>query len=33
LKIAHAMLADGLELARVMKLTGLSEEELAQIHH
>ena len=32
-EIARAMLADGLDLARVMKLTGLSEEELAQIHH
>ncbi|HGM5488846.1 TPA: Rpn family recombination-promoting nuclease/putative transposase [Serratia fonticola] len=33
LKIARAMLADGLDLARVIKLTGLSEDELANISH
>ncbi len=33
LKIARTMLANGLDRATVMKMTGLSEEELTQIHH
>ncbi|WP_421081703.1 Rpn family recombination-promoting nuclease/putative transposase, partial [Serratia fonticola] len=33
LEIASSMLAEGFERAMVMKLTGLSENDLAQIHH
>ncbi len=33
LKIANSMLANGFERAIVMQLTGLSENDLAQIHH
>lgn len=33
LKIASSMLADGFDRATVMKLTGLSAEDLAQIRH
>ncbi|HGM5489957.1 TPA: Rpn family recombination-promoting nuclease/putative transposase [Serratia fonticola] len=33
LNIARSMLADGFDRATVMKLTGLSADELAQIHH
>ncbi|WP_260513756.1 hypothetical protein [Serratia fonticola] len=33
LKIALSMLAKGFDHAIVIQLTGLSEEELAQIHH
>ncbi|CNG82944.1 putative transposase [Yersinia enterocolitica] len=33
LEVARTMLANGLDYATVMKMTGLSEEELAQICH
>ncbi|EMQ2084131.1 Rpn family recombination-promoting nuclease/putative transposase, partial [Yersinia enterocolitica] len=33
LDVARTMLANGLDRATVMKMTGLSEEELAQICH
>ena len=33
LKIARTMLQNGLDRNTVMKMTGLSEDELAQIHH
>lgn len=32
-EVARTMLANGLDCATVMKMTGLSEEELAQICH
>ncbi|CFQ33623.1 transposase [Yersinia aleksiciae] len=33
LEVARTMLANGLDYATVMKMTGLSEDELAQICH
>lgn len=33
LKIARAMLQNGIDCSTVMKMTGLSEDELAQLHH
>ncbi len=33
LEVARSMLANGLDHTTVMKITGLSEDDLAQIHH
>ncbi|MEY4923246.1 MAG: hypothetical protein RLY17_1963, partial [Pseudomonadota bacterium] len=33
LEVARSMLANGLDRATVMKITGLSDDDLAQIHH
>ncbi|CNC52922.1 transposase [Yersinia similis] len=33
LEVARTMLANGLDRATVMKMTGLSDEDLTQIHH